>query len=281
MLSKYFNNPEVHFQPNGTALKAWLSTNKNPMNNAGVIRPGLFNEPSIAYFLGFLTILLIEGLATIYVNEYMDIIAIAGTIFLDISLAWLSHRMEGKIAQAQNELLFNNNTLKGDKVRRILSRYSTFKNILHFLIMLSALYKGLSFYSTYDTLDSVVISICFAYLFGGFLHIRCTGYSFAYWSFRYIMYMQFAKFMDSDGTEYAYDKQNSRLTSIETSINLTTANTFKHAIVKDENGCFYFKTLGILLDTEISELVSKQLTKEQQRIVAVEAVRLQCEQLTW
>jgi hypothetical protein len=282
MTSKYFNNPEANFQPNGKGLKAWLSTNKNPMNNAGVIRPGLFNEPSISSSLGFLLILVIEILATVWVKEEgMSVATIIGTIFIDICLAVASHNFEGKIIQAKNELLFNTNSLRGENVKATINRFSFCKNIFYILILASGLYKGLSFYFLYETFDSMTLCVVIAYLVAAVLHIYNTGYAWAYWRFKMTMDSQFNDFMNTLGERYAYDKDLPRRSAIEATQRLTEANTFKHAIVKDENGNYFFETKGVLLDTELSELISKQLTKEQQRIIAVEGVRLQCAQLTW
>lgn len=281
MLSKYFNNPEANFQPSGKVLQAWLSTNKTPMNNAGLIRPGLFNEPSLTHSLGFLLILVIELLATLWVKQTMSIATIMGTLFVDLCLAVASHLFEGKVLQAKNELLFNTNSLRGENVKARIQKFSFLKNLLYILILASGLYKGLSFYFVFEIFDSTTLCVIIMYLVAAVLQVYCTGYAFAYWAFKIKIDRQFSIFMASEGREYAYSKTEPRRTAIETTQNLTTVSTFKHKIVKDENGNFFFETKGILLDTELSEIISKQLNKEQQRIIAVEGVRLQCAMLTW
>ena len=281
MLSQFFYTPEVHFQPDGKVLKAWLSTNKNTMNNAGVMRPGMFNEPSMTSSLLFLLILLIELGATFWVNDQgMAIAIIVSFIFMDIALAVFSHRMEGRIVQSKNELLFNTNNLRGENIKSMIQRFTFYRNFFYVLILASGLYKGISFYLLYTTLDSMTICVIVAYFLAAILHIYNTGYAFAYWNFQLTLSNQFKKFMNTEGGVYKYEKDAPRQTAIETTIPLKEASTSKHAIVL-RSGTYFFETKGILLDTELSELISKQVNNEQQRIIAIEGVRLQCAQLTW
>jgi hypothetical protein len=265
-----------NFEPTRSVKEWWLYTQKTPTTFAGVPLPGFFQTTNYEWQVtGFFTIFLLEGLATYWCYyEGVAITAILVSIFVDIILALVAHRFQRPIAQLKNELVFTENTSNKAK-QKILTGKKLWQNFFYLLILISALFKFLWFFLVYQVFDTTTLFIFVCYILAALLHIICTGYAVFTFIFLRKIRSQHNQYIRSEGTEFAFNPDNPFPSKIYTQIKLEPVIVGRHELANLNNGDFYFKTKGILLDKELFEMIGRQTSPEQRRTVAIEGVKHQ------
>ncbi len=280
MISKYFGNPNFNFMPDGKILRAWLTTSKTSMVSYGVQRPGCYNEPSVNATLGVIILLALEFTATYLAKDSgTSINIIIALVVIDVFFAFMAHYWSGDVALLRNQLVFADE-MESDNIQTQITRLTHIKYLFNGLIVVSALFKWLLFYLVYEIIDGTTYTVFAFYCTGALLHITCTGYAISYWRLKWMLDKQFSVFKKSTGKTHSFDRKNPVLTKINGPACINEVTTYKHDIVKRNND-FYFATTGILLDTELAELIARQNNAEAQRVLSIEGVKLQLNMLSW
>ncbi len=280
---------EEDFEPSKNVLSLWLFTKKNEKLVHGHILPGMFNQSDYSIFaLGFAFILLLEGAATLWVKSIgITIEIIIASILLDIFLAVFGHFAYGRIIKYKNYVLVLSNSNEGNRaiddqvykqiafyIRKV-SFWKAYRNIFNFLIILSGFLKFFWFYIDYAIFDSTALLIGFLYLAGSVLHILCTGYFVFSVYFISKLKSQHRRYMKPSTTaKFSFVPANPRRLVL-TSEPIEVATAGRHIIRLNENHEYELVTNGILTDENLSELIGKQKSPTQKRIVAIKGVEQQ------
>jgi hypothetical protein len=126
------------------------------------------------------------------------------------------------------------------------------------------------------TFDSTALFILVCYSIGAVLHITCTGYAVFTTIFKGMIDREYSRYIHSTGTEFTFDPNDPRELLIGAEVQLSPVIEGRHELVK-KDGTFYLLTKGVLTDDELGKMIGRQLKPEQQRALAVEGVRQQCE----
>jgi hypothetical protein len=270
-------DPSESFVPSKETKKWGLYTHKSRHIYAGIILPGFFQTTLFTFHLiGFFSIFILEGLAILWsFEEGSSIAIILGLAFFDIFLAIMAHRKHNEIVLNKNYVLF----LEGERktnYQRKLSSLNLYKNFFYFLIMFSAIAKFYFFFSIYFFFDAVSLLILFLYLLGGLLHVTCTGYAIFTLIFYRMISKERSKYLDSEGRDSTYDRNNPFEQVISTSegIRLQPVEIDFHKIV-ERDGQYYFQTFGVLNDRQLGNMINRQIDDNARRLVAIEGIKHQ------
>lgn len=260
-----------NFEPSRGTKNFWLYTKKKAEAHGGL--PGMFSTDSYStQMLLFIAIFILEGVATVYgYEEGMLWEAVVGCIVIDIFFAIGAHAWQKEICELKNTLLVETQIVEKTRLQERIETCERYSTLLNILIGVSGLVKCLFFYDTYMNIDGVFMGVVACYLIAALLHVYYTGY-FLYTSrFNYLIWKEYNKHIASGGTVYAAKHLNILIANND--IDLYATNAGSQRIVKKAQ--YFFKTQGVLDDTELKRLIAGQLTPAAQAIVAREGSKLQ------
>jgi len=277
-------DPSQTFMPSEATRKWGLYTHKSPHVYAGIVLPGFFQTTYFTFHLiGFIAIFILEGLAILWsFEEGSSIAIILGLAFFDIFLAVMSHRKHNEIVLCKNRILFEKDQVNKTNHQRNLIKYNRYKNFFYFLIMGSAFAKFYFFFSIYFFFNAVSLLIMFLYLLGGLLHISCTGYAVFTIIFYWMISRERNKYLDSQGATLSYGiNKEPFVHPIESAqkLILTPVEVDAHKII-EKDGNYYFETNGILNDSQLARMISRQKDENAKREVAINGIAHQYSILT-
>lgn len=238
--------------------------------------PGLFDTTHFDWQLtGFFAIFVLEGAATYYAYQQGVVItAILASIFVDVLLAILAHVFQKDICRLKNERVYEQGVVAAGIGRR-LSHAEWKQRAFYLLILISAMFKFVWFYTAYTVFNAMAVFVLTCYLIGALLHTTCTGYALFTAIFRWKMKREHDQHVDSGGKRYAFDPKTPRpsapLGGPDSILHVTVGN---HEVAL-RDGEFYLLTYGVLTDAELREMIAHQELPAQKRTLAVEGVRQQ------
>ena len=271
-------DPNQNFEPSKQTKDFWLYTKKSQANFAGVQLPGLFE--SVGYsiqIVAFVAILLLELIPTYYgIEQGVLWQGIMAAIFIDIALAICSHLWHDKICLYRNQLVITSSSVEKERINRLINGAKTKTYIFYFLILLSAGFKFYLFIDAYRTWNAITVGTLVAYSLGAILHIAYTGYFFYTSRFNHKIQGEYSEYVSSNGTKFGINSHLEQpINTDNTNINLSETKVGGHSIMKKDDGQYYFKTYGVLLDVELAALAGVQQTPIAQSIVAREGLKHQ------
>lgn len=180
------------FQPSGATLQKWLATRKPKINIEGVSMPGFLADEGNSDYSWFILAMIIEfgGLfLTIYggaksggVFMFFAILLVSLFIILDLVFANKLHRNEAKknILETR-KIVYNADAATIKKLDLEIKEGSFLDFIYQTVIVLIALFKVVGIFLL-GTFNILILYVIFAiiYLVVAYIHIRHTGYFFAY-----------------------------------------------------------------------------------------------------
>ncbi|MBK7370438.1 MAG: hypothetical protein IPJ09_03190 [Saprospiraceae bacterium] len=184
-----------------------------------------------------------------------------------------SHVWVLNLNKDKNALVFSNN-IEIQKLERRISRTNIIRGFFQLLIICLGFFKFFWFYSVYQIFDATALFIFVCYMLAAVLHVLCTGYFFFTLAASFVLSYQHSLYLKSNGKNFHFDPLKPMSFMINTSLDLTECNAGRHSIQKKGNN-FYFEINGILLDSELNDMIGRQLKEEQQQVVAIEGVRVQ------
>ncbi|MFN3849392.1 MAG: hypothetical protein ACK4NY_08195 [Spirosomataceae bacterium] len=271
-------DPNQNFEPSKQTKDFWLYTQKSQANFAGVQLPGLFE--SVGYstqIVAFVAILILEGVPTYYgIEEGVLWQGIVAAIFIDIALAICSHLWHNKICLHRNQLVIANSSVEKEKINRLIKSYKFKTYTFYLLILVSAGFKFYLFIDAYRVWNTVSVATLVCYLLGAILHIVYTGYFFYTSRFNYKIQNEYKEYVFSNGMKYGITGiLEQPINTDGVNIELKSYKVGSHSITQKEDGKYYFKTYGVLLDVELAALAGVQQTSIAQSIVAREGLKHQ------
>lgn len=268
-------NYNDNFEPSSNTKAFWLYTRKREMTSYGVTRPGLFATINYEWqVVGFFSIFILEGIATWWAyREGVAITAILVSIFVDVVLAILSHLPQRDITRLKNQMMFATGTDLANASSKLSSR-RVVQRLFYLLIVVSACFKFYWFFSVYEVFDSTALFVLACYLIGALLHISCTGYAIFTSIFERKIRREHREYNASGGTRHAFAPRQPRPLRFDSTIELQPVEVGRHRIERTTEG-FFLYTNGVMTDKELTEMIGRQITPDQQRVVAIEGVRHQ------
>jgi len=242
--------------------------------------PGMFNTSHLNLtILGFVMIFVVEGFATVLAHSLaVNVIAIVIAIFVDVILAVLSHLFHSKIIINKNQQIFSDEGIRV-KLKTQVSPLITYKNLFYLLILLSGVFKFWLFYIGYLSVDFICVGIFLCYIIGALLHISCTGYLLYTMYFAIKIHSEFQAYESSGMTRYIYDVNSPLRTIIDSEIHLNEAQRGEHKVkllkYDDNRREYCFESCGIMNDSDLNFLISRQSSPAQRIIVAKFGVKHQ------
>ena len=260
-----------NFQPSQWLLKFWLYTRKAKRTSYDVYRPGLFDDPVIIWSaLGFMFIIILEGIATMKIYRYVDIDAILISILLDIILAVIAHLFNKPIVIYRNKMVYADAKEK-DSLALKIKALKSFQIFFYLLIIVNGFFKFYWFFRVYQSFDVTTILVFVAYMLGAILHIFSTGYFLFTLAFYILFTFQKLKYRWSGQKKFVAGERSS---DIDANVPLEEVRVGKHTIYKDKNK-YVLKSRGILLDEQLDELIGRQRDPQAQKIVGTQGVKHQ------
>jgi len=271
-------DPNQNFEPSKQTKDFWLFTKKSQANFAGIHLPGLFE--SVGYsiqIVAFVAILILEGIPTYYgIEEGVLWQGIVAAIFVDIAFAICSHLWHNKTCLYKNQLVIAISSVDQERINRLINSAKSKTYIFYFLIILSAGFKFYLFIDAYRTWNAISIGTLVSYSLGAILHIAYTGYFFYTSRFNHKIQGEYTQFVSSNGLKFGINAHLEQpINTDNTNITLNETKVGGHSIYKKEDGRYYIKTFGILLDVELAALAGVQQTSIAQSIVAREGLKHQ------
>jgi len=290
------------FEPSAKTKSPWSGIVKQVSTlsyaNTYFEMPALFKRVSPhlkAYIFGFIVIFLLEGFATIGIvyNEGVPIRIIVFLIFIDIVLAYLPHSFDRTISLHRNnkfirdfsqkiikmqeaghseEDMNRESKAKSEYLENKIKNLLTKRLILYIPIFVTGFLKIYFFFQTYPFHVTYVAGIVvFSYMIGTILHAVCTGHLINYFVFFKPPFKnEWSNFIDNNNKfSAAIHVQN-----INTVLDIILAKSGNQKIIF-ENGEYKIKTLGLLFDEELVELINSQNTEAQKIAVAVAGKTMQ------
>ncbi len=255
--------PGFNFEPSRGTKNFWLYTKKKAEAHGGL--PGMFSTDGYsAQMLLFITIFILEGIATVYGYEQgMLWEAVVGCILIDIVLAMWAHWWQNEVCQLKNAKLVEADIVQRTNLEARIETCERYSNILNCLIGVSALIKCFFFYDTYMNLDGVFMGVIACYLIAALLHVYYTGY-FLYTSrFNYLIWKDYKKHIASGGAQYAANHLSIKITN--DGLDLAETMAGRQRIVKAQQ--YFFKTQDILQTHELNMLIAAQRSVAAQAII--------------
>lgn len=257
------------FQPSDEALNKWLATRKPTLRVGGVLMPGFFSDIGNSGDTGWFTVGLIGELAGLIVTVWgginsggiilvFAIIAIVMFVFLDYVCAVKLHRNKALECRLLSESLLTTENVRTsvrlDNERRE-GRFVDF--LLGTAIIVIALFKtvGVVFLGLFNNL---ILYVPFAvlYLIVAYVHIRYTGYYFAYRSTERAIEREHHAF--GSGDQFAAKRINERFAT-PTALTGIPIKHNPHSIENNGGANEYvIKTTGVLTDDDILGLIAGQ-----------------------
>jgi hypothetical protein len=271
-------DPNQNFEPSKQTKDFWLFTKKSQANFAGIHLPGLFE--SVGYsiqIVAFVAILILEGIPTYYgIEEGVLWQGIVAAIFVDIALAICSHLWHNKTCLYKNQLVIAISSVDQERINRLINSAKSKTYIFYFLILLSAGFKFYLFIDANRTWNAISIGTLVSYSLGAILHIAYTGHFFYTSRFNHKIQGEYTQFVSSNGLKFGINAHLEQpINTDNTNITLNETKVGGHSIFKKEDGRYYIKTFGILLDVELAALAGVQQTSIAQSIVAREGLKHQ------
>jgi hypothetical protein len=275
---QYTNLP---FEPSVPTKKFWLYTKKNEINY-GITLPGLFETTGYStQMLAFFGILLLEIIPTVYgINQGLLWEAVAAAILVDIILAVVSHLWHYDMLLARNQLVISNNPIDIQNLKNSIKKYKFITNIFYFLIFISGCVKAAFFYIAYLEIDAISGAVIICYLLGSVLHITYTGYFLFTSRFYWFINQEFKVYLKTNGGKYSASNINIQpITTDGAQVKLNVSAQGLHNISMDQNGNFYFETLSVLTDRELTGFINAQQNSIARGVIAREGLSQQLLQI--
>jgi hypothetical protein len=269
------------FDPSTSTKMFWLYTKKNELN-FGITLPGLCETAGYStQMLAFFGILILEFVPTFYgIEQGLLWQAVVAAIFVDIFLALTAHWWHDKILLSKNQLVVTIDPISRQNLKRKISKHTLNSNIFYFLIFLSGCIKSFLFYKAYIFFDAIVTGVIVCYLLGAILHITYTGY-FLYTSrFYWFVNKEYKIYLETNQANnigrFNIQHRNSQPINTDgTNIQFSTISRGLHRIYKDSNGVYFFDTLGIMTDKELSGFIEAQQNSIARDVIAREGLARQ------
>lgn len=271
--------PNENFEPSSHTKQWYLYTHKTEYSFSGVPLPGLFQTTHYEWQVaGFLAIFLLEGIATFWASrEGVVITAILVSIFVDLVLAVGAHRFQRSVCKLRNELVFEQDK-EASLIRRQIKRTLAKQRLCYLMIAVSGVLKFVWFFDAYRIFDATALFVFTCYAIGAMLHMSCTGYALFTFILERKLYREHARYVETRGEAFAYGTDP--LPHPLGEHQFVPLRVGKHEIKSDGNGKFWLYTFGVLTDAELRELIAKQYTPEQRRLLAIEGTSHQAMILT-
>jgi len=265
------------------ALLAWTRTNKREFTTYGAKRPGLFSTHNTGLH-AFIVILIIalEVAATVIThdNDYTEIWRIAALVLLDFIFAiGFFYFTNGKLTLLKNHELVVTTPQVSMNVSSDINKYQTIKYVGHFILLLLAgvkIYLASSIF--YDEFDSNFYLITAFYSIAAGLHNFSTGKFFVGTLHEAQLRRAEKKCRKSWGEVHGMTTPKIRVIENNDNRNLTIKMTGKHRIIQ-QGDKHMFESRGYLTDDDLSELIGIQTEDNAKKIIAIEGVKFQLQQI--
>lgn len=277
-----YNEHPVCFPENELLL--WLHTNKREYKSAGITRPGLFTTHNTnLHGVLVLLIIIFEIAATFLTNEsgYDNIWLIVGLVVLDFVVAiGFYYFTSSKTTLLKNHELVVRSPQKKVALRidEKLKKQKIVLWIGHVIIIALAfvkVYFAVSvFLGYFETSLWLIISF---YFIAALLHIISTGKWVMALIHGFMMNKAEKKCLNSWGQINGISSPKTRPID-NGNAELVLKEVGRHRVLKGEDG-YSFESYGFLTDNELSELISIQKTDEARRVMAIEGVKFQLQQI--
>lgn len=262
-------------------LRGWLRTSKHEYIAGGVERPGLFSTSNtIWYGVAVLLIIICESIATYLTNEegYDNILYIVCLVILDFVVAFIFYWWTSKhINLLKNQNLVTVDSRKKRELKKSLSKWNRRLWIGHILI---AIFAGVKIFLAVRIFMGFIGTsfwiICSMYTIGAILHIIATGKFFTALIHDSSMKRAEEKCLDT-WTEHVIYQTKSRPIDNK-GFELTLQEVGRHKLIKKDE-TYFFDSYGFLTDDDLSDLISIQLNNDSKRVVSLEGVKFQLEQI--
>lgn len=297
--------PDENFAPTSGTRNQWLHTPKKQKTIAGITIYGLFETYRFDLCItALLAIIVAEAIAFgIFYSEADNIntiIIVLAAMILDFILALLSHKDQDKICLINNLITLENDVRKKQSlqngpidsqnplygIKKSLKYYNRIKITYRVFIAFLAVVKIGAFAAFHEgdngNIDGIFVFVTALYSIAAYLHIMFTGYLYYVWTFHRNVKREHDRYVSSGGDLYSYDVNDPLSSVIETTTELNIVRQGDQEIIRDANkpNTYRLITLGILTDTELNYLVSRQDNSEQKGIVLRVGIRHQIEQLS-
>lgn len=262
------------FDPSRSTKMFWLYTKKNELN-FGVTLPGLCD--TIGYstqMLAFFGILILEIAPTIYgIGQGLLWQAVAAAILVDVFFAVVAHLWHDRILLAKNQLVITSDRIATQNLKRQINKYIFATNFFYFLIFVSGCVKFFFFYKAYLYFDAIAGAILVCYLLGAILHINYTGY-FLYTSrFYWFINNEYKQYLDTNAGRFSVNQMSIQpITTDGANVQFNTMTKGLHKISKGTDNVYYFETLGIMTDKELSGFIEAQQNAIARDVIAREGL---------
>lgn len=271
------------FEPTRNAKHWWLYTRKSSTVCAGVTLPGLFQTSQFFMdTLGFFGALTLElfGLYMLYSIGQIILFFTVSYFLADVILAISRHIPQGKICMLMNEIVISNDPKEiFVKIRRIRNR-KIIQYVLSIFIVGMASFKVFSFYAMIEALDPQVVIVCMSYLIVAYLHIKCTGYFLFEILAWYLVRRDRNRYFRGAGCAIGDHRRhffnaNPALVNAEIHLSPKGSHRLHHTPPEGDGNAHALETWGVLIDAQLHILQGGQMWDEQRRVVAVEGLKHQ------
>jgi hypothetical protein len=262
---------KTDFQPTNQTLRKWLSTRKTPINFNGIQIPAYFSDTGNSADSNWFWIAVLGEVTGIIMTVYggfsnggvfiwLAMIGILAFVFCDFFFAVLLHRKKGVECELKSRrfILGDSNKTEIVKIQKELEKGKILDFFLEVGIIVIGLFKTLAIVLL-GVFNSITLYIPFLiiYLIVSYIHLKHTGYFFAYLSTEKGIHDDFEKFADGENLA----KKSIHPISFKALLN----GYMKHGsheieFYKEENGVFKYNINinGVLTDEDIIFLLNSQ-----------------------
>jgi phosphate transport system substrate-binding protein len=282
------NDPRKNLELSRALKRALLAVRKSVRKFGSIELPGLFDvacgtRDSLLFLIAIF--LEIYGLYNLRLVGDIQLMAAAGLFALDIVAGLMWHCGQSRRTELANRLAVTTDPAERAALKAAYPMSFTFVRLVGLLAIVGlAGFKMLTFISFAggDTPLGVVLLIAVTYAVVGVIHVLISGYFLA------LAVFQIARLIEQlrnlrhkpfkDAPNYV---KGHRHHVFESKVELQNTALGKHSLglVRVKNGAFVYDlaTWGILLDSELAELILQQPLHQQRAIVGDEGLRAQME----
>lgn len=281
--------PDVNFEPSRDTKYWWLYTRKTSSLHAGVTLPGLFQTSQFNLDAAAFTVIVIGeiyGLYNLFIVAQISILYVIGLFLADLIFAICRHIPQGSICKKENLRVLTDDPDKQARLHRQIVNLHRFSLIFTLLILSIALFKIVSFYALQGgVFDGITFAISLSYGIVGILHITSTGYFLSELLVSFLVWRDRNTFL-SNIENSRFTVKTTRKFYLKSHILLENDDVAQHRIYLDTDGQTsengypqVMETWGVLTDNQLNDLIMQQKQAEQKRIVAIEGLRHQLDEI--